>query len=72
MLCLEGAGGWRMQWGKDGEERKMYLELVLPRLSGWCWVEEIDGENLSCGNVSKRWQRHRLEVQAGGKLGVPF
>jgi hypothetical protein len=24
-----------------------YLELVLASLSGWSWVEEIDGENLS-------------------------
>lgn len=23
-----------------------YLELVLASLSGWGWVEEIDGENL--------------------------
>jgi len=24
-----------------------YLELVLASLSGWGWVEEVNGENLS-------------------------
>ena len=48
MLCLVGAadGGWNGE--RMGMERETYLELVLSRLSGWCWVEEIDGENLWC------------------------
>lgn len=29
-----------------------YLELVLASLSGWGWVEKIDGENLKKDDVS--------------------
>lgn len=50
-LCCNGTGG-----GAEEDELRMYLELVLSRFSGWCWVEQVDGENLSwcVSSVAKR------------------
>lgn len=38
-----GKVGWRERRAGGGNA---YLELVLPSLGGWGWVEEVNGENL--------------------------
>lgn len=35
----------RRQVGTNVREGRVYLELVLPRLCGWCRVEKIDCED---------------------------